>query len=232
MVIDGEVDGIVTVTFFDGTSFDLDIPRPDGESVAHLSWGEPREVAQLCVEGNGDWQVRGLTLIDERSGAFQPLVLSDIGHFRLVHSGDVKIYENLDVLPRAFVIDAVLEELPPEVPDVANARPSRIVVYEPERVVIEAASPGILILADSWYPGWEATIDGEQVLIRPAWGILRSVELPEDGATHEVVVEYHSPPFRVGAVVSVSSLAVLCVVLMVTRWREHRSMNGEIPGNV
>jgi hypothetical protein len=32
------------------------------------------------------------------------LVLSDDGRYRLVHSGDVKIYENLDVLPRAFIV--------------------------------------------------------------------------------------------------------------------------------
>jgi hypothetical protein len=32
------------------------------------------------------------------------LVLSDQGRYRLVHSGDVKIYENLEVLPRLFFV--------------------------------------------------------------------------------------------------------------------------------
>ena len=41
-----------------------------------------------------------MTLIDARTGMFTPLLPSDRGRFRLVHSGDVKIYENLDVLPR------------------------------------------------------------------------------------------------------------------------------------
>jgi hypothetical protein len=48
-----------------------------------------------------------MSLIDERTGSFQSLVLSDRGRFRLAHSGDVKIYENLDLLPRAFIVHQV-----------------------------------------------------------------------------------------------------------------------------
>ena len=47
--------------------------------------------------------MRGVSLIDERTGGFQSLVLSDQGNFYLAHSGDVKIYENLGAFPRAFV---------------------------------------------------------------------------------------------------------------------------------
>ena len=28
-----------------------------------------------------------------------------LGNYRLIHSGDVKMYENLDVLPRAFLVE-------------------------------------------------------------------------------------------------------------------------------
>jgi hypothetical protein len=45
-----------------------------------------------------------VSLIDGRTGSFQSLVLSDQGRFRLAHSGDVKIYDNLDVLGRAFLV--------------------------------------------------------------------------------------------------------------------------------
>ncbi|MBK9049354.1 MAG: hypothetical protein IPL78_00075 [Chloroflexi bacterium] len=48
-------------------------------------------------------RLNGLSLVDSRDGSFQPLVL---GQYRLIHSGDVKIYENLDVLPRAFLVTA------------------------------------------------------------------------------------------------------------------------------
>ncbi len=42
-----------------------------------------------------------LTLVDGRDGAFQPLALPP---YRLIFSGDVKIYENPAALPRAFVV--------------------------------------------------------------------------------------------------------------------------------
>ena len=47
------------------------------------------------------WTIAGLALVDRRDGAFQPLTP---GNHRLIHSGDVKVYENLDVLPRAFMV--------------------------------------------------------------------------------------------------------------------------------
>jgi hypothetical protein len=48
------------------------------------------------------WTLRGISLVDGRDGAFQPLT---VGPYRLIHSGDVKIYENLRVLPRAFIVE-------------------------------------------------------------------------------------------------------------------------------
>ena len=46
-------------------------------------------------------ELLALTLVDDRDGAFQALVPGD---YRMIHSGDVKIYENLDVMPRAYMI--------------------------------------------------------------------------------------------------------------------------------
>jgi hypothetical protein len=60
-------------------------------------------LASLTVRASaGGLSLTGASLIDGRTGAFYPLVLSN--YFRLIHSGDVKIYENLRVLPRAFLV--------------------------------------------------------------------------------------------------------------------------------
>jgi hypothetical protein len=83
----------------------------DGERVARLAWGTVGRPSAIRVRGTweeGEVVVRGLSLIDERTGAFQSLVLSDRGRYRLVHSGDVKIYENLDVFPRAFFLSQAI----------------------------------------------------------------------------------------------------------------------------
>ncbi len=79
--------------------------------IAHLALGvvngqatalQSITVRYLVTTGRLD--LRGLTLIDERTGTFYPLTISTSGRFQLVHSGDVKVYENLDVLPRAYVV--------------------------------------------------------------------------------------------------------------------------------
>ncbi len=46
-------------------------------------------------------QINALTLVNTTDDTFQSLVP---GQYRLIHSGDVKIYENLDVLPRVFLL--------------------------------------------------------------------------------------------------------------------------------
>ncbi len=82
--------------------------QPAGNDyVTRLRWQEPAAPTKVVVRATipeGELVVRGVSLIDERTGGFQALVLSDQGRFRLAHSGDVKIYENLDVLPRSFLV--------------------------------------------------------------------------------------------------------------------------------
>jgi hypothetical protein len=67
----------------------------------------------------------------------------------------------------------------------------------PNRVTIHAtlAAPGYLVLADTWYPGWQATVDGEPVEILRANYAFRAVWLGEG----EHVVEFvYRPRMVVG----------------------------------
>ena len=71
-----------------------------------LSWdraGVPTAVGIRATLPAGELVIRGLSLIDERTGSFQSLVISDQARYRLVYSGDVKIYENLDALTQAYL---------------------------------------------------------------------------------------------------------------------------------
>ena len=59
------------------------------------------------------------------------------------------------------------------------ARPS-LVVDRATEVVVEATAPrgGLLLLADTWYPGWEATVDGRPTPVLRADFAHRAVYLP------------------------------------------------------
>ena len=220
--------------------------------VARLRWQEPTAPVTVAVRATlpeGELVVRGVSLIDERTGGFQALVLSDQGRFRLAHSGDVKIYENLDVLGRSFLVHRATRADGDEaalglmrapafdpaaeivlttdegmgLPGDANSgttrnRPpqdvefARVVNYAPERVEIEvtAQAPGYLLLTDAWYPGWEATVDGEPVPVYRADLLFRAVTVRS--GNHRVVFRFRPVSLRVGAGISLAGLAGLAIV--------------------
>jgi hypothetical protein len=99
--------------------------------------------------------------------------------------------------------------LPGAEPDPAET--VAITRYEPQRVEIEARlkSPGIVVLADVYYPGWSLTIDGQPAAILRANRLMRGA--PVGAGTHWLVYTYSPPSFRLGGLVS---LASLCVGLM------------------
>ena len=88
---------------------------------------------------------------------------------------------------------------------------ARIIDYQNQRVGIQVNlnSPGLLVLADSFYPGWRAYVDGEEKEILRANLFFRGILLPAG----EHMVEFHYEPrsFTIGLIVSLTTL--LCIVV-------------------
>lgn len=107
---------------------------------------------------------------------------------------------------------AVVEGTPESVAaveyDPAGSSPGRTIVeqYAPGRVRIrtEAVRPALLVVAESWYPGWRATLDGKPVDLLRANYLSQGVVVPE--GTHTVELEYSSQAFRYGALLSLAGL--------------------------
>jgi hypothetical protein len=101
--------------------------------------------------------------------------------------------------------------LPPSLP----ARPSLVARFSedrPERVVAEMSSDsaGLLVLADLFYPGWTAEVDGHASEILRADGVFRAVALP--AGSHRVVFRYQPLSVRIGAVVSAAALVAIAAL--------------------
>ncbi len=81
-----------------------------------------------------------------------------------------------------------------------------IAEYKSERVVlqVETDAPGYLVLTDSWYPGWTASVDGKTTPIYRADYIFRAVPLLP--GQHSVTFEYRPASFIFGASISLMSL--------------------------
>ena len=150
----------VRLIFDDGSTQTLPVtnkPRDmkDGLMAVRVTWDPPRFVKQVAVTGNSDFTLRGLALIDEVSGTFQSFVLAPTGRFRVAYSGDVKIYENVEALPRAFCVSAAHAVVTDDeaVTDMQRMEfdPGREVVIEDQGAGIRdrAMSPDHQVLASS-----------------------------------------------------------------------------------
>ncbi|HEV2952576.1 MAG TPA: YfhO family protein, partial [Candidatus Dormibacteraeota bacterium] len=71
-------------------------------------------------------------------------------------------------------------------------------------VQIPGRASGNLILTDTYYPGWSATVDGRPVSISRYEGFFRSVSVPV--GAKQVVFSYESKPLELGLAISVMSL--------------------------
>jgi len=112
---------------------------------------------------------------------------------------------------------AALEQAP-----VTDGSTATIREYEPNSVTIDAdmENAGFLILADTYYPGWKVFVDGEEKELYAADFIARSVFVPE--GEHVVRFVYAPLSFKVGAGLSVLTLAFLGVAALVDRSRRKR----------
>ncbi len=83
------------------------------------------------------------------------------------------------------------------------------------RVVNPLQQTSWLLLTDTWYPGWSATVNGNSVPVLQANGAFRAVPIPAGEAIVEMRFMPHS--FMLGALLSSLSLGVTVSSLLLTR---------------
>lgn len=195
----------------------------------------------LHNNGDGELMLLGMSLIDRSTGAHASVTVSPHGDFRRIHSGDVKVYERLGAPGRAWIVHGVLPVAGAEAAQAAVAEasfdPRAVAVveadlpaagpapagpgeqvtigdYEAARLTLRATltEPGLLVVADAWYPGWRGQVDGEDVEIVPANLLYRAVALGP--GVHEVAMSYEPRSWRAGVWISLATAAVLLIALL------------------
>ena len=159
------------------------------------------------------------------------------------------VVENLDALPRAWVAHAwrgangadaalaavaasttaqlrdapVIEGLAPQPSPNSPAQPARVISEDAEEIVLsaDAGSGGVLVLADTFYPGWRAEVDGREAEIRPANAAFRAIVLPP--GRHEVRFAYESAAVRWGWIATLLGLLCVAAVGIACAVRRRRS---------
>lgn len=159
-------------------------------------------------------------------------------------SGGINVYKNVNAFPRAWIVHrvepagsaaqvlqrmrdpafdgrtaAVMTGSPPALETCSGDEPARILWRSDNTVVIDArlACRGMLILADTWYPGWKAEVDGRAVPIAQPFNALRGVVV--NGGAHRVVFKYRPASALVGAFLSFVGVLGACVLAFRDRRR-------------
>jgi hypothetical protein len=167
---------------------------------------------------------------------FMPFALQPGPPFRRVREwGPLRLYENPEALPRAWLVTEVRTAMSPaQALDLIKAgdfNPRRAVVLEPagplsppapsagpgsvrwierstDRLALEVTAPSdaVLVLSETDYPGWEAAIDGKEAAIHRANFAFRAVSVP--AGAHRVEMRFRPEPVRTGLMGS-----LLCALL-------------------
>ena len=159
-----------------------------------------------------------------------------------LYDKEIKIYDNPDALPRVFVAHKInyacsykeaqkiigkpnldlentvaLEEKAPQGYNpsiIKDNSKAKIKDYQTNKVTIGVTleNPGILVLTDTYYPGWEVFVNGNPSKIYRVNGLVRGVFL--DKGNHEVVFKYFPRSFKIGLAITIFSL-LLCLFCLV-----------------
>jgi len=112
--------------------------------------------------------------------------------------------------------EAIVDDFPPGWRNTADPQrsPARVQVLEhaPElwRIAVDSPSPTFLVLNESFFPGWSATIDSMPASICRVNAIVRG--LPVDPGHHQVEFLYRPASLRRGAAVSMATLVVYALL--------------------
>ncbi|MCX6032942.1 MAG: YfhO family protein [Chloroflexi bacterium] len=218
-----------------------------GPTPTRLPLAQPLTPARIIVRVPAEVEapviLRGLSLIDERTGAHASVTVSQRGDFRRIHSGDVKVYERQGAPGRAWLVHGVQpvaddatalatladpafdprtaavvagDVTPRPAGAVAPGEGVTIVAWDAERIALraEAAAPAVLVLADAFYPGWQATVDAAPATLLRTNFMFRGVAL--EPGNHEVVFTYAPASWRWGVCISLATLALLIGALLAT----------------
>jgi uncharacterized membrane protein YfhO len=71
----------------------------------------------------------------------------------------------------------------------------------------------VVVLADSFFPGWRATVDGRPAEVLKTWGALRGVAVGQ--GAHKIEMEFRPASVYVGGGLSLAGL-----LLAAAAWRK------------
>jgi hypothetical protein len=110
--------------------------------------------------------------------------------------------------------------------------PVPLAEYRPNdlRATFEAPAPGVFVVKDSYFPGWQATLNGRPVEIVRVSGMVRGVVVPAAGS-YNVTMSYRPASFVNGLAIAAATLVLLLALAVweLARLRRHPARCAVLP---
>ncbi|MCK5786387.1 MAG: hypothetical protein KAH54_07500 [Candidatus Sabulitectum sp.] len=171
------------------------------------------------TEGNASWEQLRPALAEGIPGyPADPMPRAFIPRSVLAGSVDTgfqAIENGIDPQIRTYILDS------PSTHDGVVGK-TEILVDLPELVTVrtETSGPGFLVLADSWYPDWEVTVDGSPATLHRANGWMRGVQIP--GGEHVVEFSYSNRNVVIGGILSGVALLLILLLTVLSLMKKKR----------
>jgi hypothetical protein len=96
------------------------------------------------------------------------------------------------------------------------------------RLQVRSEGPALLVLADNWFPGWHARVNGRETAVLRAYHALRAV--PVGAGEQTVELYYASSVLRGSLMLSIAALALLLAAAAVSLFRSRARAAGLAEG--
>ena len=166
-----------------------------------LEGGQTVPIQNPYVYGNA-WFVDQISYVDNANQE-----MDDLGHINLRHQAvaDKKFQAQLG--------EAVVQD---------TASVAVITAYEPNRLTydVNSGKGGVLVFSEIYYPGWNATVDGEPVELGRVDYVLRAMNVKP--GRHEVVLSFFPKSVNTTETVAYVAYVALLLILLGAGYMEYR----------
>jgi len=113
--------------------------------------------------------------------------------------------------------ESVVLDQPVSLGACADQGDAKIDLYKNQQVDlrVQTKCPGVLVLSDNWFPGWNATLDGKSVPILEADGALRAIAVPR--GVHRIEMRYSPASIGWGGAVSLMTFLVIAAMAVIRK---------------
>jgi hypothetical protein len=87
---------------------------------------------------------------------------------------------------------------------------------------VETGTRGFFVVADSWFPGWIATVDGRTEPIHIVNGLLRGLFVRGAGR-HVIRMDFHPNSVRYGLIGTIAGLVLVAAITIPPAFSAHFS---------